>query len=265
MNEVGRAIGELRRTYIGNLLYVGLKYSPVAYYIILAMYCIVSLFLRMDRISSLAILPYIYSFIGTAILLVVVLAVWFVASILYHDWRFRSNSAASIVTILIAILMAYLPNTSELYDSVLGPISFQWIDFLLITLSLWEVAVRVFFSKRQREGVEEVMLDWLKRIDDVAIKGILVQSMIMAIPGMVLAKIVEVLDLQDAWIGLSFLALGYLSIALIRWFTMDSQIGFISLRDTLLRKLLEKDLDLYSKEMGIRKKQEGIKEDQENR
>jgi len=265
MKELRNFLNILRRTYWGDLLYRCMKYSPVVYYLFLALYCIGSVILGRDRISPLAILPYIYSFIAPGILLFVVLAVRIIASILYHDWRFRSNSGASLVTILIAILMAYLPNISGLYDSVLKPISFRWIDYLLITLSLWELAIRVLFSTDRWKEEVEVLLGWFDRIDDVAIKGILIQSALMGIPGGILVRFVQVLDIRDTLVGLSFLALGYLSIAFIRWFTVDSQIGFTSVRDTLLRKLLERDLHSYSKEFDIREKKANTDECKKDR
>jgi hypothetical protein len=248
-NEESKGFSVLRQTYMGNLVYHGLKYSTVVYYIFLAMYCIVADFSGIDRVSSLAILPYVYSYISPAMLLLVVLVVRFTASYLYRDGRFRSNYVISVVTILIAILMVYLPNTSGLYDMVLRQTSFQWVDFLLLTLSLWDVAIGIYFSTQRSDEEVEVLLGWLKRIDEVAIKGILIQFAVMAVPYLTLARFLKGADLQGARIGLFFLSFGYFSIAFIRMFTVVSQGRFGSLQDALLKKLLE--MGIYAKENDV--------------
>lgn len=117
----------------------------------------------------------------------------------------------------------------------------------------------------RQEGKVEIVLGWLDRIDDAACKGIWIQAAVMVIPGMVLANVVKVLGLRDTLVGLSFLALGYISIALIRLFTIDSERGFVSIRDSILRKLLERDIDLYAERMGIREKEASSVEEEKDR
>ncbi len=228
MNSIRKYGRQLRRTYWGDVIYRWMKFSPVLFYGFLALYCIISAIAGSQSISRIAVLPYVYSFLAPGILLAVLLAVRIVALIFYRDQRFRSNGCTSIIAIFIAIGLAYLPNIAGLYDSILGDFSFQWVDFVLITLSLWEIAVRVLFSVHQQKREVELALGWLEQLTDVAITSVIYQLVPMLFLGqglLIYQKGLRVLDRQDPKLGLYWLAVGYLSFGLIRWYMVDSELG----------------------------------------
>jgi hypothetical protein len=159
--------------------------------------------------------------------------------------------------------MAYLPDSAGLYDSVLTSISFQWVDYLLVTLSLWDIAIRVLLSSHRGRQEEEVVLGWLEQLNDVAIKSVLYQFLLISFFGILVdiyVRTIDILELQDPRVGLFWLAIGYFSFAFIRWFTVSSQMRGISPLDIWLRKTLEKDLHERFKEHGIREKSANIDE-----
>jgi hypothetical protein len=229
------------------------------------MLCLLSAILGKKSISQIVILPYVYSFTVPAILLFVIFVIRFIASILYRDRKFRSNGWISICIIYLAIAMAYLPYKSGLYGLESQPVSFRWVDFLLITLASWDLATKVLFSLQQSEPEVVVAFNWLKQLTDVAVNSILYQFLFMSFLGIFLfiyEDAVRILKGQDARIGIWWLAVGYLSIALIRLFTMASEKGFISFGDNIIRKLLERDLDLYAEKLNIREKEASSIEDE---
>jgi hypothetical protein len=267
MKDLRNFLDKFRQNYWGDLFYRYMKYSPVAYYGFLAMFCFLSAILGKKSVLQILILPYVYSFIAPAILMVVILVTRIIASILYRDRKFRSNGWISIFIIYLAIAMAYLPYKSGLYGLESQPVSFRWVDFLLITLALWDLATKVLFSSQQSEPEVVVAFNWLKQLTDVAVNSILYQFIVMSFLGIFLfiyEDAVDILKGQDAQIGIWWLAVGYLSIALIRLFTIASEKGFISFGDNVIRKLLEWDIDLYAEKMNIREKEvssiEGEKE-----
>jgi hypothetical protein len=268
MKSFMNLIDRFRQNYWGDLFYRCMKYSPVAYYGFLALVCLLSAILGKKSISQIVILPYVYSFIAPAILLAVILVIRIIATILYRDRKFFSNGLVYIIFIYLAIVMAYLPYKSGLYGLESNPSSFRWVDFLLITLALWDLAIKVLFSSQQSEIEEVVAFNWLGQLTDVVLKSLLYQFLLMSLLGIFVIfyeDAVRVLEIQDARIGMWWLAVGYLSIALIRLFTIDSGRGFVSIRDSILRKLLERDIDLYAKKLNIREKEVSSIEDEKDR
>lgn len=261
MNAIRKYGRKFRRTYWGDVFYRWMKFSPVMFYGFLALYCMISAIAGSQSISRIAVLPYIFSFLAPASLLTITLIVRIVASVLFRERRFRFNGWTSVLVILIAIGLAYLPNITGMYDSILSDYSFYWMDFILITLSLWEIAVRVLFSIQQRKHEVEIALRWLDQLTDVSITSVMYQFFVMSFLGLaILLYQTGLLQFgrQDPGVGLYWLAAGYVSFALIRWDMVGSELGGLKpryLRDSTKGKLF---IQRRMKALGIGEKKRNL-------
>jgi hypothetical protein len=251
---------KFRQTYWGDLLYRGMKYSLVAYYVFLTLYCIISAVLGSDRISYLAILPQIYSFLCPMVILIVTQFIGYIAAFMYRRKQFRFDGCGFIITLIFGAYGFAILWFSGLYKFVEQPFFFQRVDFIFITLSLWDICVRLLFAEYRGILDERLAYRWLKRLYASAEQGIILQVCVVMLTMIVAGIFKSIYKNFDVWIGLLWLSLIYLSNAYLRWSFIPSPASSVSPRKPLREeKSMEHLPDCYD-EFGI-KQEKGNKDE----
>lgn len=115
-------------------------------------------------------------------------------------------------------MMFWLNNTIE------QPFLFQRTDMVFLTLSLWDVSARMLFSAYWGMLDEQLVFNWLKKMNKVASDGIMAQILIVTFIPLLWFIFDIIYKDSNTRAGLMWLTLSYIFNAGLRWIFIRPQI-----------------------------------------
>jgi hypothetical protein len=261
MNKLGEFIQRYRGTAWGDLLSVMAKFTPIACYVFLSLYCLIALFMRKEDIPSLAFLPFIYSYLVPLVPFLVLPAIQVIASLLYREKKFFWSGCAWIYLtfpIVMAIWRIFVDSGISQYFE--RPWRIQGWDIAFILICVWDLAIKSFLSASQGTSESEGATEWLSNLGAIAIISLGMQVAITIIPvgaALIFRGVFHLDVVQSSLIGL---CLYYFSHAILMGEPIIKRLRDSMVSPSYRRRTQESIRFLHQRfsKLGIKEKAEGI-------
>jgi len=210
-----------------NLLRSVIKYFPILYFGLLALYCSYLFLMGEKSLPPLAIAPFIYSLLIPIVLFLSLPLMFLLAYILFKEQLFIKQIIAMAVIDVVfifgffIILSSFRARFQEEYEFLLrlrSLYSFQVSDVIFIFISLMEAPTFSYFSIR--EGLKEIdfVRSWFGQIAIIGLLEIVlvVGSLLLALPISVFGSLDQNI-IENSRVVFAFLIAFYLANVYLRW------------------------------------------------
>ena len=155
------------------------RHLPVAYFILLSIYTLVSLVRGVESVPLFIINPFIYTFLTPLVLLFLMPAIHFVAYVLYGERYFLEQVFYQLLFFVGGILIfGFLLVGMKFIGSLKEPVSFHKLDIVFVILSLWGIIIQTLpYAKWEVQEQNNIRV-WLRSLGESAIFGMVFQLII---------------------------------------------------------------------------------------